>query len=132
MDGPTLRDDVEAYLARTGVSVTRFGRTCVGDQRLVRDLRGSSKVGPIREARIRATMAAHPDGMPPIQCEPTMRPRMRLDKRVRPTRLVDENGEHRGPVPEQLRVNRDPCGWCGVRADIGCSHPRAAPTWMGR
>ncbi len=28
--------------------------------------------------------------------------------------------------PEPLRVDRDPCTFCGVRADIGCRHSRAA------
>lgn len=27
---------------------------------------------------------------------------------------------------DQLRVSRDPCPMCAVRADIGCSHRRAA------
>jgi hypothetical protein len=33
--------------------------------------------------------------------------------------------------PEPVRVNRDPCPLCAVRADIGCRHSRAAakPFW---
>lgn len=27
---------------------------------------------------------------------------------------------------DSLRVERDPCGFCGVRADIGCKHRRVA------
>lgn len=27
---------------------------------------------------------------------------------------------------EHLRVDRDPCGFCGVRADVGCRHSRRA------
>jgi hypothetical protein len=33
---------------------------------------------------------------------------------------------YRGPVPEQQRVDREPCGFCGVRADHGCRHQRMA------
>jgi hypothetical protein len=25
---------------------------------------------------------------------------------------------------DQLRVERDPCSYCGVRADVGCRHRR--------
>ncbi len=28
--------------------------------------------------------------------------------------------------PEPLRLDRDPCTFCGVRADVGCRHSRAA------
>lgn len=33
-------------------------------------------------------------------------------------------------TPEMLATRRDrePCQWCGVRADVGCAHPRRAPT----
>jgi hypothetical protein len=41
------------------------------------------------------------------------------------TNAIDTEG-YRGPVPEHLRVMRDSCGWCGVRADIGCRHRRRA------
>lgn len=27
--------------------------------------------------------------------------------------------------PELVRVDREPCTWCGTRADIGCKHNRA-------
>lgn len=37
-----------------------------------------------------------------------------------PTR--DFDWSFRGPAPELQRVNRDACGRCGVRADIGCDH----------
>lgn len=26
------------------------------------------------------------------------------------------------PYPEHQYVSRDPCGWCGVKANIGCRH----------
>lgn len=29
------------------------------------------------------------------------------------------------PKPEPVRVDREPCTWCGVRADVGCKHNRA-------
>lgn len=29
---------------------------------------------------------------------------------------------YRGDAPEHQRVDRDPCGWCGVRRDHGCHH----------
>lgn len=37
---------------------------------------------------------------------------------------VERPLEHgfRGPVPEELRVDRDPCPRCNVRRDIGCEH----------
>jgi hypothetical protein len=47
----------------------------------------------------------------------------RLDRP--PQQNVVDQG-YRGPVPEHLRVNREPCGFCGVRADVGCHHQRMA------
>jgi hypothetical protein len=39
----------------------------------------------------------------------------------------ETSGTYRGPVPENQRVYRDPCQYCGARADVGCHHsPHAA------
>lgn len=47
---------IEAYLATTGTSETRFGRTVAGDPRLVADLRRGRSPRPALVARIEAVL----------------------------------------------------------------------------
>jgi len=54
-----------------------------------------------------------------------------ISKRGRPVGRVSDlrrgNAEpdvFRGAVPEHQRVDREPCAYCGVRADVGCRHVR--------
>lgn len=42
-------------------------------------------------------------------------------------RLVEKAAIDSIDVSGMARVNRDPCGFCGVRADIGCRH--SVETW---
>lgn len=42
-------------------------------------------------------------------------------------RLVEKAAIDSIDVSHMPRVNRDPCGFCGVRADIGCRH--SVPVW---
>ena len=50
----TLLEDIERYLARTGLAETTFGRRAVKDPRLVGDLRRGRRPGPAMEARVKA------------------------------------------------------------------------------
>lgn len=36
----------------------------------------------------------------------------------------EDGDSFRGAVPEHQRVDREPCAYCGVRADVGCRHVR--------
>ena len=55
---------IEAYLARTGMPATRFGRLAVGDPRLVGDLHnGRAPRSAVRERVVRF-IAAHPTPTP--------------------------------------------------------------------
>lgn len=50
--------DIKAFLHRTGMPETRFGRLAVGDPRLVSDLRRGRRLRPETEARLRAFIVA--------------------------------------------------------------------------
>lgn len=60
----SLQGEIEAFLAETHMSVTRFGRLAAGDPRLVLDLRAGRQPGPRLSQRIRAFLAAPPDWKP--------------------------------------------------------------------
>jgi SOS-response transcriptional repressor LexA len=44
---------------------------------------------------------------------------------ARPPQIITADNGYRGPYPEHLRVERDACPRCAVRADIGCAHSAA-------
>jgi len=63
--------------------------------------------------------------------QPHWRERPDHVKRAHRPRRTAEVKALTAPLVEEVlppRVDRDPCGWCGVRADIGCRHSRA-PEW---
>ncbi|UYY78877.1 hypothetical protein [Sphingomonas sp. R1] len=60
----SLQGEIEAFLAATQMSVTRFGRLAAGDPRLVMDLRAGRQPGPRLSKRIRAFLAAPPEWKP--------------------------------------------------------------------
>jgi len=55
----TLLRDIDAFIARTGVSDSAIGRGSVNDWKFVRDLRGGRRVWPETEAKVRAFMTNH-------------------------------------------------------------------------
>ena len=55
----TLLKRIEAYLKRSGVSPTRFGREAVRDPKLVHDLRCGRTPRPTSKRRIEAFLDAH-------------------------------------------------------------------------
>ena len=48
---------IRDYLARTGLSATRFGQEAVGDPRLVHDMRRGRQLRPATARRVVAFMA---------------------------------------------------------------------------
>ncbi|OAN58896.1 hypothetical protein [Sphingomonas sp. TDK1] len=60
----SLHKEIEAFLERTHMSATRFGRLAAGDPRLVGDLRQGRVPGPVLAARVRAFLAAPPAWQP--------------------------------------------------------------------
>jgi len=56
----SLHGEIEAFLERTQMPATRFGRLAAGDPRLVGDLRLGRVPGPDLTARLRAFLAAPP------------------------------------------------------------------------
>lgn len=54
-----IRNRVEAFLRRTGMSATRLGQEAVGDPRLVNDLRGGREPRALMTFRIEHFMNKH-------------------------------------------------------------------------
>lgn len=52
----TLLKEIEAYLHRTGIAETTFGRRAVNDPRLVGDLRRGREPGPRMRQRVEAVI----------------------------------------------------------------------------
>ncbi|HEU0043615.1 hypothetical protein [Sphingomonas sp.] len=52
----SLLYEVDRYLRRTGMPVTKFGRLAVNDPRLVGDMRRGRQLGARNEARVRSAM----------------------------------------------------------------------------
>ena len=59
----TLLVQVDAYLRKTGMPWTRFGRLATHDPRFVGDLRNGRSPRPETVERVERFMAAHPDGV---------------------------------------------------------------------
>ena len=54
-----LEREITAFLDRTGMAVTTFGRRAVNDPRLVLDLRNGREPGQRTVARVRTFIADH-------------------------------------------------------------------------
>lgn len=54
-----LLQDVEAFLAMSGMSATRLGDQAIGDRHFVRQLRAGRRVWPETEAKVRRFMATY-------------------------------------------------------------------------
>ena len=98
----TLIAFLNDWLHRTRSSTATFGRKALGDPNLVREILEGRQIRPSTEAKLRAFVAAHPDGVG------VGNPIRRSYAKIRED----------APEP----VTRDPCPRCGVRGDIGCSH----------
>jgi tRNA-dihydrouridine synthase len=64
--------EVDAFLERTGVAPTIFGRDALGDPNFVKDLRNGRRLWPETEAKVRDYMEKYrapnrDDGEPPQQ-----------------------------------------------------------------
>ena len=97
----SLREELRAYLERTGVSARDFGdRACNATGCAVNFLNG----GTIRDKtalRIRKALDLYPDG------------------------FTIKRSKDYGAPPDPVAVpaiSRDSCTRCGVRGELGCSH----------
>ena len=53
---PTLLQEIEAFLAENGMGASYFGKRAVGNSELVSRLRGSGRIWPETEAKVRSFM----------------------------------------------------------------------------
>lgn len=110
-------DEVNAWCRRTGSNynklvtaarVNESTRYCV----MMRGRRLTTKTA----IRLRSAMHAHPFGI--TKTEHKVRVRA-----VSAEKLERQRSKRRRDFPAQpVPVDRTPCGKCGVRRDVGCSH----------
>lgn len=56
---PELLAEIEAFVASTGLTETAFGRRCMSDPHFVRDVRGSRRLWPHTEEKVRQFIASY-------------------------------------------------------------------------
>lgn len=104
-----IRDEITAYLARTGTPISAMSKGATGSISTLRSFMvNGHEPRETTVAKFREWMAANPDGIAP-KGNRIRRPTYRRVQ-IQPTDSI--------PQP----VDRDPCFKCGVRADVGCSH----------
>lgn len=55
-----LNDEIDAFLAETGMSATAFGTECLGDSNFLPDIRGGGRLPSLKTMdRVRAFMSRH-------------------------------------------------------------------------
>lgn len=54
-----LISDIESFISRNSIPVTRFGHLALGDKHFVKQLRNGRRVWPETEARVRSFMATY-------------------------------------------------------------------------
>lgn len=59
-----LLDEIDAYLAETGMAPTKFGIEAVNDGHLIRDLKDGVSIGAKKIDRVREFMASSREGRP--------------------------------------------------------------------
>lgn len=59
MSSDTLLNSIEVFLARTGLSATRFGVMAAGDTKFVKTLRAGRQARPKTEKAVRDWMAGY-------------------------------------------------------------------------
>lgn len=95
----------------------RTHRTTADVSRICSELRYRGKVCRIDNGSGKGSIATYALVDPSIEI-PSTRPR-------HAERTLAEARQDADGLAESLRVERDPCFLCGVRADIGCYHRRA-------
>lgn len=117
----TFLDEIEAFLKLTSMSPTRFGKAVCNSPTFVDEVRGGRSCGKMVKARTREYMAANQH----LRIIPIVSQEEKLRRSVKPNQHVVR---HR-PL---IFVDRDPCGFCGIRRDIGCNHyEKSEPVRIG-
>lgn len=65
-----FRNEIEAYLARTGMKPSTFGRRFVGDPNFVSRIRGGGEARLKTIEAVQTEMLAYPDGKPSPPASP--------------------------------------------------------------
>lgn len=98
-----LHREVEAYLRKTGMAPTAFGRAAASDPRLVTDMRAGRELRPSTRDRVRAYLAAP-------TYDPTLRkpPKVWTEDRKRQLWSMVEQGLPRKNIADALGMEVSP------------------------
>jgi hypothetical protein len=107
----TFIDEIESFLEQTGIQRNKFGKAITGNPSFVQRLKAGVEPKPSTVSKARAFMADHRG----IKIEPRISKEEHLRRSISPNQHVVR---HR-PI---IVVDRDPCGFCGIRRDLGCNH----------
>lgn len=108
----TLLSEIKAFIKKTDLSRTAFGRLSCNDPRIIPHLEGGREPTEKFETKIRAFMASYTAEMAP----------KRRKRKPDPRRSVSAYQHAVRNHQPLIVVDRDPCGFCGVRRDVGCRH----------
>jgi hypothetical protein len=113
----TFLDEIENFLHQTGIQKSKFGKAITGNPNFVQRVIQGSKTKPSTVAKARAFMAEHRG----VKIEP----RISNEEHLRRSLLLNQHVVR----PHSITVvDRDPCGFCGIRRDLGCKHyPKSEP-----
>ena len=81
---PTFLQEIEAFLAETGMGESYFGKRAAGNSELVSRLRGNGRVWPETEAKVRSFISAvrmNLRNSGHVNAAPTRQPRRQSGKR---------------------------------------------------
>lgn len=116
-----LLRELTAYAERWRIGPTALGKAICRDPNMVGRLQDGREPTEAKRTKVRAWLTQHADG-PPASVVSRRAPR-RIPPPSPPPRPDP-------PLPiEGRRVDRDACGMCGVRGDIGCRHRPAGVAW---
>ncbi len=113
----TFLDEIEAFLDQTGIHKNRFGKAITGNPSFVQRLMAGVEPKPSTVTKARAFMNEHRS----VKIEP----RISNEEHLRRSLLPNQHVVRPRPI---IVVDRDPCGFCGIRRDLGCKHyPKSEP-----
>ena len=107
----TFLDEIEAFLEATNMPTSMFGKAVCKNPSLVNKIREGRQCGKTVQARARAYMEAKKGVIivPRVSVEENQR------RSVKPNQHIVRHRTY-------TVIDREPCGFCGVRRDLGCNH----------
>lgn len=127
----TLLADIEKFLEDTGMPTTTFGLRNGLTVSFVLQVRKGRKVGERLSEVCRKFMAENQDWKPQPKKTPGRKAGKKQDDRsaLHPRDHLVRKSERDQNL---WSINRDLCGFCGIRKDVGCPHyEKSEPVRIG-